>query len=144
MEEHLLYDKCYTFNYFVMIFLCEKGVCMIENRLKLIILLFCLILFTIVILLVRKKKLPVKYSIFWLAACLTLFLVVILPEYVAEFSFYLGFVTMQSLIVGVLIVILFLLSIVLTAICSEHKRKITILVQRLALIESELNGNAEK
>ena len=49
-----------------------------------------------------------------------------------------GFQTVSNMVIGVLLVILFFITMSLTVIVSAQKRKITLLVQEISLLKSEI------
>ncbi|MDH6367896.1 MULTISPECIES: DUF2304 domain-containing protein [unclassified Breznakia] len=97
-----------------------------------------LIILLIILHLLKKGRVPIKFSIPWFLAPLLLFLVALFPDVVVLFTQFLGFQTMANMVIGILIFILIILSISLTVIVSGQKTKIQLLIQEVSIMKSEL------
>ena len=97
-----------------------------------------IILVLILLRLVAKNKLPVKYSLFWLIASLVVFLVGVFPNFIGLFTKLIGFETASSLVVCVIVGLLLLITLLLTIIVSEQKRKLLLLVQEVSLLKEKI------
>ena len=60
------------------------------------------------------------------------------PNALIEIANLVGFQTVSNMVIGVLLVILFFITMSLTVIVSAQKRKITLLVQEISLLKSEI------
>ena len=110
-----------------------------NSNLKVFLILLSVILITIILKLVSKKKLPIKYSLFWLLSASVVLLVGIFPNFIAKFTKIFGFETSSSLIACVIIGLLLLITLLLTIIISEQKRKILLLIQEVSLLKEKIN-----
>ena len=96
-----------------------------------------LILLVTVCVQLRKKSIPVKYSLVWLFSSLIIFLIALVPQIFMFFSKMLGFVAMSNLVIGMFIFILLIISLTLTIIVSDQRKKITLLIQEVSLLKSK-------
>lgn len=92
----------------------------------------------LVLYLLRRNRLNLRYTLVWLFSCLAMFGVLFFPEIVATIAHRLG---IREVVNGVfllqgLLVMLILLS--LTAVVSRLNEKSTVLTQQLALLEERL------
>ena len=108
-----------------------------SNNLRIVLVVLSIGLAMVIFRLVAKKKLPVKYSLFWFFACVIIFLVGAVPEFIGIFTKCIGFETTSNLVIGIMCGILFLITLLLTIIISEQKRKITLLIQEVSILKSE-------
>ena len=105
---------------------------------------FCLILFSIILAIVttvvlRKGRIPIKYSLLWYLSSIIIFLVAVFPIVIEYLSKFLGFATLSNLVIGMLIVILLFLTMSLTIITSGQKMKITLLIQEVSALKEKVN-----
>lgn len=98
------------------------------------------ILFFLVIIinLLRKRKLDLKYSLIWLFSGLILFLMVLFPKIVYKLSYFVGIETPVNVVyvVEAMFVLLILLS--LTNIISSLNAKNRETIQALAILEKRI------
>jgi hypothetical protein len=116
------------------------------TNLKLTVLLAAIIILIIVFALLRKGKLPVKYSLPWVLAAIILIIVALIPDFLKIFMNAMGFQTLSNLLIGILIFILLSICIFLTVIVSGQKESIKLLVQEVSLLKkhNEDENNAAK
>lgn len=69
---------------------------------------------------------------------LILLFLAIFPNALIKIANLVGFQTVSNMVIGVLLVILFFITMSLTVIVSAQKRKITLLVQEISLLKSEI------
>lgn len=110
--------------------------------LTLIIVAIILILLTSYIL--KKGRIPEKYSLLWYGFALILLLVAIFPGMFSFVSKSLGFEVMSNLVIGLIIGLLLLLTMALTVIIAGQKKKTTLLVQELSLLKYEVKNVKKK
>lgn len=106
----------------------------ISLRLGLIIV--SLVLLIIVLLQLRKRRIPVKYSLVWMFSSLIILLIAIIPQLFILIAKLLGFVTMSNLVIAMFIFILLIISLMLTVIVSGQRKKITLLMQEVSMLKS--------
>ena len=107
----------------------------INLRLGLVIV--ALVLLIIVLEQLRKRRIPVKYSLVWMASSFLILLISIIPELFIRLSGILGFVTMSNMVIGMFIFILLIISLTLTVIVSGQRKKITLLMQEVSMLKSK-------
>lgn len=103
-----------------------------------------LILLLVVLSVVRKGKVPVKYALPWLFSSIIIMLIGIVPFLFGFFAKKLGFVVMSNLVIGMFIFILLIITIMLTVIVSGQRRKITMLIQEVSMLKNEIKKKNEK
>lgn len=109
-----------------------------STNLKVLLIVTSILLFLIICRLISKKKLPIKYSLFWIFASVVIFVVGLIPEFVQIFTGLMGFETTSNMVIGVLIGVLFLLTLLLTIIISNQKKQIVLLTQEISLLKSKI------
>ena len=107
-------------------------------NLRLGVLIIALVLAVVVIRILQKGRIPVKYSLLWGLGVLILLFLAIFPNALIKIANLVGFQTVSNMVIGVLLVILFFITMSLTLIVSAQKRKITLLVQEISLLKSEI------
>lgn len=113
-------------------------------NLRLLLLFFALILFLITTYILKKGRIPEKYSILWYFIALVIFLVSVIPNVIIKFSNHLGFEVMSNLIIGIMLVLLTFLTMALTVIISGQKKKITLLIQEISLLKAEIKNQKKE
>ena len=103
--------------------------------------LFLIILTTHIL---KKGRIPEKYSLLWYFFALLILLVAVFPNLFGFISTKLGFQAMSNLIIGVLIAILLLLTMALTVMIAGQKKKTTLLIQELSILKQEVKLNETK
>lgn len=99
---------------------------------------FLVFLAGLIIYLLHKDRLSIKYSILWLLMIVLAFLILIIPNLLELISKTLGFELVSNMVLCVFIVILLLMSIALTVMITKQKKKITLLVQEVGIINKKL------
>ena len=82
--------------------------------LKISVCLVAIILAIIVLFIVRKGKITVKYSVFWFFSCILLFVTGIMPYFLEKIAYLLGFQVVSNLVIGIFILILIVINLSLT------------------------------
>lgn len=103
--------------------------------------LFAVVLFMATTIVLRKGRIPIKYSLLWYFCSFIIILVSVIPftmDYVARFF---GFATISNLIIGIFISLLLFLTMALTIIISGQKKKITLLIQEISMLKEKVNEN---
>lgn len=103
--------------------------------------LFLIILTTHIL---KKGRIPEKYSLLWYFFALLILLVAGFPNLFGFISTKLGFQAMSNLIIGILIAILLLLTMALTVMIAGQKKKTTLLIQELSILKQEVKSNERK
>lgn len=95
-----------------------------------------LVLLIIVLIQLRKRKIPVKYSLVWMFSSLIILLIGVVPQLFIKIANLLGFATMSNLVIAMFIFVLLIISLMLTVIVSSQRRKITLLMQEVSMLKS--------
>lgn len=96
-----------------------------------------LLIFIITLSLLKKDRIPVKYSLVWLFSGLIILFLALVPSLFGAISNILGFMTISNMVVGMFIFILLMITISLTVIVSGQKKKITLLIQEVSILKQE-------
>lgn len=107
----------------------------------LVIVSFLLILLTTYVL--KKGRIPEKYSLLWYAFALIILLVVVFPNMFSFIARRLGFQVMSNFIVGIIIGSLIILTMALTIMIAGQKKKTTLLIQEISLLKSQIKENVK-
>ena len=102
---------------------------------------FSIVLIIVTFLVVKKGRMPVKYSLLWFLSALIILLVALFPMLVESIANFIGFVTISNLVIGLIIVILLFLTMSLTIISSGQKSKITLLIQEISILKEKIDKN---
>lgn len=108
-------------------------------NLRLSILVIAIILLIVILKVLNKELIPVKYSLLWMVGIIVLLVLAIWPNLLVYFANYLGFQTIANMVTGVMFVILIFITISLTVIVSGQKRRIIQLVQEVSLLRRKIN-----
>lgn len=105
--------------------------------LKIVSISFILLLIIMILHLLKKDKIIIKYSIAWLIPCIILLFFTIIPGFLSWTTKILGFQTASNMIIAMLIALLMMISIVLTVIVSNQKNQIRVLIQEVSLLKEK-------
>ena len=98
---------------------------------------FIIILLTLYIL--KKGRIPVKYSLVWLFAGTIILIFGIIPNFFDIVSKFLGFELPSNLAFSLMIAILIFINLSLTIIVSGQKEKTRLLIQEISILKKELD-----
>lgn len=115
-----------------------------SQNLKILLLIFAILFIFLIIRILRSGKIPVKYSLVWLAALLVILLVALFPNFVTKITHLLGFQTISNMIIGIFLTLLLIITLVLTTIVSRQKQQITSLIQEVSLLKESINVKKSK
>lgn len=107
-------------------------------HLRIFLIIFALLLIVLILKLINSRKLPIKYSLFWLFAAILIFLVGIIPNFINVFTSLIGFQTTSNLVIGIILVIVLIITLLLTLIISEQKQRIILLMQEVSLLKNKI------
>lgn len=96
-----------------------------------------LLIFIITLSLLKKDRIPVKYSLVWLFSGLIILFLALIPNLFGFFSKVLGFAIIANMVVGIFVFILLMITISLTVIVSGQKKKITLLIQEVSMLKGK-------
>lgn len=95
---------------------------------------------------IRKKKLQISFSVFWLITGILLILALLIPNLVENISKMLGFEVPANMVFCLTIFVSFYLIFNLTIAISKENKKNTMLVQEISILKKrveELEKNAK-
>lgn len=117
---------------------------MMSYNLRLGLIIVSLLLLIIVLTILKKGRMPVKYSLVWIFSSLIILLVGLVPNLFKWISNLFGFVTMSNLVIGIFIFLLLMITISLTVIISGQKKKTTLLIQEISMLKTKMEEFNEK
>ncbi len=100
-----------------------------------------LVFVAVIIRLIQRKHLSMRYSFLWLILLLVILLCALLPIIPYRFSGLLGFEAPANFIFLVAIFFLLAIALSLSIIVSKQQRRITTLIQELAILENKVDKN---
>jgi len=103
-----------------------------------------LIIIIIILQILKRGKVPIKYSLVWFLSTIIMLLVTFLPDFLITIAKIIGFETMSNMVIGVMIIILFFISMALTIIVSGQKEKITLLIQEVSILKRKVEEDEKK
>ncbi len=98
-----------------------------------------ILLFTIVIMILKKQYLLIKYSTVWILSSTLILVFAFFPKTMEKISHALGFEVLSNMIFLIMISILFFITFSLTIIVSSQRRKIDLLIQEVSILKKENN-----
>lgn len=113
-------------------------------NLRLALFLFSISIIFLTTYILKKGRIPEKYSLLWYLISLVILVLSIFPDVFIYISSKIGFQVMSNMIVGVFLVLLILLTMALTIIVSGQKKKTTLLIQEISMLKSEACSNDKK
>lgn len=118
---------------------------MISLNLRILLMIVGLLVFYGTLNFVQRETLPIKYSLFWLASAILIFLVGAVPDVIGRLTTLIGFQTTSNLVVGIILFILLMISLILTIIVSKQKKQIILLIQEVSLLKKKnINDMSKK
>ena len=107
--------------------------------LRILLLVFSIVLAFVTTVVVKRGRMPIKYSLLWYFSSLIIFILAVFPFIIEWVAKLFGFITLSNLITSIMIGILLFLTLSLTIITAGQKRKITLLIQEISMLK-EKNG----
>ncbi len=108
-----------------------------QLKLTLTLIIFSLVLIFFISLLLNKGRIPVKYALIWYLSILVILILSFFPGVFAFFAKLFGFQLVSNMVIMLLIGILFILVIVLNIMVAGQKKKTTLLIQEISILEYE-------
>lgn len=99
---------------------------------------FSVALAVIIIYLLRKDRIHVKYAISWLVAAIIVALVPIIPNLMENLANLLGFELLSNMFLCLFIVMLIFMTILLTVMVAGQKKKTTLLIQEISILKKAM------
>ena len=111
---------------------------MITSRLQIFAVTAVIVFLAGMILLLKQKKLELKYSLLWLLSGLIMLIMALFPQLLDSFSALVGVYSPVNALLAVMIGFGLMLMISFTAIVSHEKKEIVRLVQEVSLLEKRI------
>lgn len=106
--------------------------------LRIFLIAFAFILLFVTTMVLKKGRIPIKYSLLWYFSATIILTVAIFPFSIEWVTTFIGFKTISNFVIGILISLLLFLTMSLTIITSGQKKKITLLVQEVSMLKSKI------
>lgn len=106
--------------------------------LKVFLALFAIILIIVTTIVLKKGRIPIKYSLLWYFSAIIIFAVAVFPFILEWISEIIGFKTISNFVIGIIIALLLFLTMSLTIIISGQKKKITLVIQEVSLLKEKI------
>ncbi len=113
-------------------------------NLRLFLVIFSILLILVILKCISNKKLPIAYSLVWIFAAVIILLVSFFPNFINIFTHLVGFETTSNFVIGIILVLLLGITLVLTMIIAEQKKRIKLLVQEVSLIKNKIENKKGK
>lgn len=117
---------------------------MMTLKFRLIMAAILLIGFVIIINMVRKKSLDLRYALIWLALIAMILVIVIVPGLLGVITHFLGIYDAMNMVFFMGFVFLIVVTFFLTAALSRNSNRIKALTQQVALIEKQVRDESVK
>lgn len=102
------------------------------------------ILVVVVMQILHKEMIPVKYSLLWWIAIIILMVLALWPNFFLLFVNLMSFQTTSNMVIGVFIVILLFITMSLTVIVSSQKNKINLLIQEVSILKEKVKDKSNE
>lgn len=117
---------------------------MMTLKFRLIMAAILLIGFVIIINMVRKKSLDLRYALIWLALIAMILIIVIVPGLLGVITHFLGIYDAMNMVFFMGFVFLIVVTFFLTAALSRNSNRIKALTQQVALLEKQVRDESVK
>ncbi len=107
-------------------------------NLNITLIIFSIILILVTSYVVKKGMLIIKYSLLWYCVSIIVLIPVFFSKFFSWCANVLGFETIASLMIAIVVGLLLLVAMALTIICSTQRRKITMLIQEVSMIKQKV------
>lgn len=115
-----------------------------NTTLKIALIIITLIYIFLILKSIRKKKINISFSIFWIITGIGLIVCTLVPNFIEYISKKLGFEAPSNMLFCITIFIAFYLIFNLTMILSKENHKNTTLVQEISLLKKKVKSLEEK
>ncbi len=96
---------------------------------------FSLFIIILVLFLLKKDKINIKYSLIWILLFTILLISIVIPGFLEWITHLLGFQTASNMVLSIIIALLIIITIILTMIVSQQDKKIRLLIQELSILK---------
>lgn len=105
--------------------------------------LFSVFIIVSILVLLRKKKVNIKYSLIWIILFFILLIATIIPGFLVWVTHLLGFKTASNMVFSLILAVLVIISITLTVIVSQQDKKIRLLIQEVSILKKNEDINVK-
>ena len=105
---------------------------------------FSLFLLIIIIYLLRRGRISIKYSLVWIFTGFAMLIATIIPYFMDNIANFLGFELASNMVFMMLISFLMLITLSLTVIVSSQSEKIRLLIQEVSMLKESQKSNEKK
>lgn len=109
-----------------------------NDVLRLAVIIFSLLLFIMITYILKKGRIPIKYSLVWYFADFIIFICAVFPNFMSSMAKAIGFEYLSNMVLCMLILILIFISIILTVIIAGQTTKINLLMQEVSILKSKV------
>ena len=106
--------------------------------------LFSLFIILSILILLRKNKVSIKYSLIWIVLFLVLLVATVIPGFLVWVTYLLGFKTASNMVFSLIIAVLVVITISLTVIASKQDKMIRLLIQEISILKKKGEINDKK
>ena len=106
--------------------------------------LFSLFIIVSVLIMLRKGKINIKYSLIWLLLFTLLLIAALIPNFLVWITNLLGFKTASNMVISIILAVLVIITIALTVIVSKQDKKIRLLIQELSMLKNKSREKNEQ
>ena len=110
-------------------------------KLILELLLFSILMIATILIIVKRGRISVKYSLVWFVPIIIILISALIPNFMILIANLIGFETLSSMVFSLLIAILIFICISLTIIVSGQKEKIKLLIQEVSMLKERIDKN---
>ena len=112
-----------------------------STSLKIASILFSVFIIFFILMMLRKRKMTIKYSLIWLLLFTLLLIAALIPNFLVWITHLLGFRSSSNMVISSIIAVLVVISIVLTVIVSTQDRKIRLLIQEISILKGKAKSD---
>ena len=105
---------------------------------RIVLLVFSIILGIAITIVLKKGRMPIKYSLLWYFSSIIIFILAVFPFIIEWIAWLFGFQTLSNLISAIMFGILLFLTMALTIINAGQNKKINLLIQELSILKNKL------
>ena len=105
--------------------------------------LFSVLIIISILVLLRKQKVNIKYSLIWILLFTILLMAAIIPGFLVWITNILGFKTPSNMIFSLILAVLVIITITLTVIVSQQDKKVRLLIQEISIIKNNYGEKNE-
>lgn len=97
-----------------------------------------LLIAIVVLVVLRKGRMPMKFAIVWLIPAIAITILALIPQFFLSIANIFGFKTISNLAVGFFFVLLFFIIMALTIIIAGQTTKINLLIQEVSIMKKKI------